>query len=126
MGIEFKIIKLVEEVIHIALMINQRQKNTVFFSFSGHVNWFEISVFLDGWKEYKYADFEEKISFDTDEFIYERLLNIASYLRKIGFEDEEDIENKDEDFDIFQLIDEEQKLDSYWENKKEEEKKKIC
>lgn len=135
MEIDFKLIKQIEKIIRIALMINQKHVNTVFFNFSGHVNWFEVSVFLNGWKEGKNADFEERISLDYDDNIYERLENVSNYLKKIGFEDEEEyVEPDDEDFDIFELIDEEKDLDHYWETSNEddeyenieEEEKKIC
>lgn len=137
MEIDFKLIKLVENVIRIALMINQRQKNTVFFGFRGHVNWFEISVFLDGWKEDKRANFEERISFSIDDDCYERLENVLKYLKEFGFEDEEEyVGADDEDFDIFQLIDEENDLDHYWETANDDDEyevenddegeKKIC
>lgn len=135
MEIDFKLIKQIEKIIRIALMINQKHVNTVFINFSGHVNWFEVSVFLNGWKEGKNADFEERISLDYDDNIYERLENVSNYLKKIGFEDEEEyVEPDDEDFDIFELIDEEKDLDHYWETSNEddeyenieEEEKKIC
>ncbi len=136
MEIDFKLIKQIEKIIRIALMINQKHVNTVFFNFSGHVNWFEVFVFLNGWKEGKNADFEERISLDYDDNIYERLENVSNYLKKIGFEDEEEYvePDDDEDFDIFELIDEEKDLDHYWETSNEddeyenieEEEKKIC
>lgn len=119
MEIDFKVIKLVEQIVYRSLMINQRHQNTVFFNFSGHVNWFEISIFLEGWKEGKNPDLEEKISFNIDDNISERLINISNYLKKIGFEDEEGDVVAEEDFDVFQLIDEERNLDNYRENKEE-------
>lgn len=135
MEIDFKVVKIVEKIVYLALTMNQRHQNTVFFSFSGHVNWFSISVFLDGWKEGRSPDLEEQISFELDDDAYERLINIAKYLKKIGFEDEEEyVEADDEEFDIFKLIDEENDLDHYWETSNddeeygniEEEEKKIC
>ena len=135
MEIDFKVIKIVERIAYLALMMNQKHQNTVFFSFSGHVNWFSISIYLDGWKEGIRPDFEEQISFELDDDAYERLINVAKYLKKIGFEDEEEyVEADDEDFDIFQLIDEEKDLDHYCETSNddeeygniEEEEKKIC
>lgn len=135
MEIDFKVIKIVERIAYLALMMNQKHQNTVFFSFSGHVNWFSISIYLDGWKEEIRPDFEEQISFELDDDAYERLINVAKYLKKIGFEDEEEyVEADDDDFDIFQLIDEEKDLDHYWETSNddeeyeniEEEEKKIC
>lgn len=135
MEIDFKVIKLVEQIVYCSLMINQRHQNTVFFSFLGHVNCFEISIFLDGWKDGRHPDLEERISFELDDDAYERLIHIAKYLKKIGFEDEEEyVEADEEDFDIFQLIDEEKDLDHYWETSNddeeyeniEEEEKKIC
>ena len=135
MEIDFKVIKIVERIAYLALMMNQKHQNTVFFSFSGHVNWFSISIYLDGWKEGIRPDFEEQISFELDDDAYERLIHIAKYLKKIGFEDEEEyVEADEEDFDIFQLIDEEKDLDHYWETSNddeeyeniEEEEKKIC
>ena len=135
MEIDFKVIKIVERIAYLALMMNQKHQNTVFFSFSGHVNWFSISIYLDGWKEGIRPDFEAQISFELDDDAYERLINVAKYLKKIGFEDEEEyVEADDDDFDIFQLIDEEKDLDHYWETSNddeeyeniEEEEKKIC
>ena len=134
MEIDYKVIKIVEKIVRLALMMNQRQQNTVFFSFSGHVNWFSISIFLDGWKEGRHPDLEEQISFNLDKNAYKRLINISNYLKKIGFEDDEEyIEADDDDFNIFELINEECDLDHYWETSDEdedvediEEEEKIC
>lgn len=43
--------ELLQKIILKAHEINQNTKHTVFYSFSGHVNWFEIMISLKGWEQ---------------------------------------------------------------------------
>lgn len=43
--------ELLQKIILKAHEINKNAKHTVFYSFSGHVNWFEIMISLKGWEQ---------------------------------------------------------------------------
>ena len=43
--------ELLQKIMLKAYEINKNREHTVFYSFSGHVNWFEIMISLKGWEE---------------------------------------------------------------------------
>ena len=49
--------KKIHKILDLALEKNA-EKPTVFFNFSGHVNWLEIQIHADGWRSGQLADKE--------------------------------------------------------------------
>ena len=56
--------KLLQKIISKAYEINENTVHTVFVDFSGHVELFEIKVYLNGWKEYKEVDIKLEVYLD--------------------------------------------------------------
>lgn len=56
-----KILKIIELV----LEINTREKNTIFISFHGHCNVFDIKIYNKGWGNRIEENFFKDIYFDT-------------------------------------------------------------
>jgi len=56
-----KILKIIE----LALEINTREKNTVFITFHGHCNVFDIKIYNKGWGNGIEENFFKDIYFDT-------------------------------------------------------------
>ena len=56
--------ELLQKIILKAYNINENTEHTVFVDFSGHVESFEIKVYLNGWKEYKKVDIKLEVYLD--------------------------------------------------------------
>lgn len=101
-------------------MINSRDANTVFIYFSGHVNLFSVHVHTKGWKVDEFPDYAENVYLNQSDTV-QKLQKIIKDLKSMGLEEDKEYVPKDEDeFDIFELIEEEKALDEAWEKEKEE------
>lgn len=38
------------KIMNLALIKSEKNKNTIFLAFSGHVEWLEISIYENGWE----------------------------------------------------------------------------
>lgn len=75
------IVKIVEK----ALQINNKQKNTIFVRYSGHVEALDIEIYKKGWAEDRKADYSKSIYMcnRTSEENQEELTKILNELNKI-------------------------------------------
>lgn len=71
--------KLLQKIILKAYKVNQKTRHTVFLDFMGHVNHFELRVYLNGWRE----DEEPDIKYDT--YLDEKMAmeNLEKMLKKL-------------------------------------------
>lgn len=76
-----KILKIIELV----LEINTREKNTIFISFHGHCNVFDIKIYNKGWGNRIEENFFKDIYFDTisEEKAIKELSEIIKELEKL-------------------------------------------
>lgn len=110
-----KEIMLILKIMQIGLMINSREKNTVFINYYGHVNLLRIGVHKEGWNNNEKESYSKEIYLEREN-IETELKSVIKDLRELGMEDDEEYVPKDEDeFNIFELIAEEKDLDEAWE-----------
>lgn len=74
---------LILEITKIALEKNQRQKNTIFMYYYGHVNNFSIQVYSKGWSTGAEEDFSKDLYMNTltEEENIKGLEEILEYLK---------------------------------------------
>ena len=63
--LEKEIRKKIIEIMELTLEINTREKNTVFITFHGHCNVFDVKIYNKGWGNRIEANFFKDIYFDT-------------------------------------------------------------
>lgn len=61
--------ELLQKIIVKAYEVNKNTNHTVFVRFSGHVNWLEVKIFLNGWKEDADEDISYTISLRRDNIV---------------------------------------------------------
>ena len=61
--------ELLQKIIVKAYEVNENTKHTVFVRFSGQVNWLEVKIFLNGWKEDANEDISYTISLRRDNIV---------------------------------------------------------
>lgn len=62
--LEKEIRKKIIEIMELTLEINTREKNTVFITFHGHCNVFDVKIYNKGWGNRIEANFFKDIYFD--------------------------------------------------------------
>lgn len=67
----------------LAYRVTQRGKHHVFISYSGHVNKFEVEVFLGGWKSGLSANYAWHLWINTDKKQFRTLAEIRAKLNKL-------------------------------------------
>jgi outer membrane protein assembly factor BamD (BamD/ComL family) len=79
--------ELILEIMKTALEKNQENKNTIFIDYSGHVQLLNIQVYLNGWKDYKQANYTKDLymSIHPEKENIEELSKILEFLK--GLED---------------------------------------
>lgn len=55
------------ELLELCMEINEETKHDVFFSYSPHVKWIDVSYYFNGWDEYKYATPFQHIDVDSED-----------------------------------------------------------
>ena len=77
--------ELIVEITKIALEKNKRNKNTIFISYHGHVNLFEIRIYKDGWNFDEDWDYEKRLYLDRDETVenIKKLAEILEYIKEL-------------------------------------------
>lgn len=75
--------ELILEIMKIALEKNQRQKNTIFMYYHGHVNNFSIQIYSKGWSTGAEEDFSKDLYMNTltEEENIKGLKEILEYLK---------------------------------------------
>jgi hypothetical protein len=58
--------KLIGEIVALAVIVNEKTPATVFIDFSGHVEWIDITIHRNGWKENQRAEISETIHVNKD------------------------------------------------------------
>lgn len=58
--------ELIQKLFIKAYQINEKTRHTVFFEYIGHVNWIQISVYVNGWKDTSDADTKVIIDLKND------------------------------------------------------------
>lgn len=43
--------ELIQKIMLKAYLVNKNTKHTVFLNFSGHVEWLEMQIYINGWEE---------------------------------------------------------------------------
>ena len=56
--------ELIKEIMIKACEVNKDTKHTVFITFMGHVEWFNVQIYLNGWKENEEPDINKEIYLD--------------------------------------------------------------
>nr|WP_315046230.1 hypothetical protein [uncultured Leptotrichia sp.] len=51
------------KIMNLALIKSEKTKNTIFLSFTGHVEWLEISIYKNGWENSTKVFFKKRIRF---------------------------------------------------------------
>ncbi len=74
--------ELLQKIILKAYEVNENTEHTVFVSFSGHVKWIEINIYLNGWKKNKEKDIE-LIAYLYEDKAIEQLKNILKKLEEL-------------------------------------------
>ena len=77
--------ELILEIMKVALEKNQRNKNTIFLTFHGHVNFFDIRVYEKGWKEGETSDYNKDVymSVGSEDVVIKQLKDILDYLKSL-------------------------------------------
>lgn len=108
---------LILKIVLLGLRINSRERNTIFISYYGHVDLLRVDVHTEGWEKNIYPDYTKEVYLASED-VEKELRLIIGELKAIGIEEEEEYVPKDEnEFDIFELINEERNLDEAWEEK---------
>lgn len=53
------------ELLELCMEINEETKHDVFFSYSPHVKWIDVSYYLNGWEKYKDATLFQRIDVNS-------------------------------------------------------------
>lgn len=82
--------ELIQKIMLKAHEVNKNTEHTVFVDFMGHVNWFQIHVYLNGWKENSNPDIKIETYLD-EKFAIENLQYMLDKLK--GLEEKECLKN---------------------------------
>ena len=74
--------ELIQKIILKAYEVNKNTEHTVFVDFMGHVNWFQIHVYLNGWKENSNPDIKIETYLD-EKFATENLQYMLNKLEEL-------------------------------------------
>lgn len=77
--------QLIGEIVALGAIINNNTRNHVFIDFQGHVESLSIRIFLDGWKQRRDADIEERLYADGPDS-FKKLNSIKQRLLKMALE----------------------------------------
>ncbi|HID0817726.1 TPA: hypothetical protein ACXNW8_003442 [Clostridium botulinum] len=84
---EQTIIELCGEIMEIAAKITLLTKTEVFVELSGHVKWFEVKVYKNGWSNQSEPTFSDTVRLDPEDvdlkFTIKTLRGIRDTLRKL-------------------------------------------
>ena len=53
------------EIMRMALLVNRETKHDVIINFAGHVNYFSVDVFYNGWGDMRMPDFHGEFYLDN-------------------------------------------------------------
>lgn len=67
------------QILKLACKVNAEKKATIFLNFSGHVDWLELKVFVNGWSMNADADIYETTYVSNNESL-EKMLSILKNL----------------------------------------------
>ena len=73
----------VMKIMDLALIKSEKNKNTIFLDFSGHVEWLEISIYKDGWENSTEVFFKKRIKIYKKN-IFEELDETIKKIRGVG------------------------------------------
>lgn len=77
-------IKMVQNIAKLAIDINDKSNHHVFFYYSGHVDWIDVSVYFNGWNENSITpDFQTIIRFSEN--VYSPKEQRQLYVETIDF-----------------------------------------
>ena len=84
-GLNSDIAVLCGEITALAVLITNNSETDVFVKFSGHVKYFEVDIYLNGWKPNSSADTEDVINLkDKPNRVIKNLKTIKHYLIKLA------------------------------------------
>lgn len=63
MKLDNKVKEKVLKIMELALIKNEKTKNTVFVDFFGHVEWLRVSIYKNGWKKSNVEYFAKDLAF---------------------------------------------------------------
>ena len=74
--------ELIVEIMKVALEKSHREKNTIFINFSGHVEWFDIEVYKNGWYMGATESFSNSVKLNKEN-VEQELQKTLSYLKSL-------------------------------------------
>lgn len=74
--------ELIQKIMLKAYEVNKNTEHTVFVNFVGHVNWFEMQICLNGWKENLSPDIEIRTCL-KEKMAIENLLYMLNKLEEL-------------------------------------------
>lgn len=74
--------ELLQKIMLKAYEVNKNTEHTVFVDFMGHVNWFQMHVHLNGWKENSNPDIKIETYLD-EKFAIENLQYMSDKLEEL-------------------------------------------
>ena len=74
--------ELIQKIMLKAYEVNKNTEHTVFVDFMGHVNWFQVQVYLNGWKENSNPDIKIETYLD-EKFAIENLQYMLNKLEEL-------------------------------------------
>ena len=73
---------LLQKIILKAYEITKNTKHDVFVNFSGHVNWLDVTIYINGWKEIEDPDIKKRAILDSKKAI-KQLTEIIKELQEL-------------------------------------------
>lgn len=74
--------ELIQKIMLKAYKVNKNTKHAVFVEFMGHVNWFQVQIYLNGWKENSDPDINIKTYLD-EKMVIENLQYMLTKLEEL-------------------------------------------